>query len=407
MAIFELKTFVDIYTAVAEELKVQIADTTTINRIKRGINTIYLNEVVPLKKWWWLRDDIELEFEPLLETGTVSVIEGSATVTLSSAPTDSRKGFLFSVDGQDEVYKIEAHIKNSTAIKLSTFYNTSTNPTAGYKIWSEFIVLPSTLRETFEIRHEFRREPLTAVGPQEFRRITATIPKREGRPYFYTTFDFVDPTSLPVTSTLGSVLSRSSIGYVRTLNFSASLPNTIIEGSRINVTGTGNTRYNIKEAIVSSVAGVTLTYTATTNLDENTAGSGATKVKIINQEKSSERFRALMLYPAIFDTRTLLHVDFIKTVRPLENDADEPAMPLEDRIILLYGALQRAWAMQRNTEEAQRNQALYNNKLESMTGKIEDSLDKPVLKVSKIYLRSKRTRRSLRENNDRREFPLD
>ena len=40
---YKLLDFVDIYTAVCEELKVPITDGTTLGRIKRDINIVYIN----------------------------------------------------------------------------------------------------------------------------------------------------------------------------------------------------------------------------------------------------------------------------------------------------------------------------------------------------------------------------
>ena len=51
MAIFELRTFDDVIQAVREELKIQSTDTVSINRIKRNINSVYLDEVVPAEQW--------------------------------------------------------------------------------------------------------------------------------------------------------------------------------------------------------------------------------------------------------------------------------------------------------------------------------------------------------------------
>ena len=43
---YKLMDFSDIYTAICEELKIPTTDTTNLNRIKRAINMMYLDEVV-------------------------------------------------------------------------------------------------------------------------------------------------------------------------------------------------------------------------------------------------------------------------------------------------------------------------------------------------------------------------
>ena len=60
MAAYEIRTFSDIYTRVREELKLQASDTTNIQRIKRLVNEIYLDEVCPYEQWDWLHGRITL-----------------------------------------------------------------------------------------------------------------------------------------------------------------------------------------------------------------------------------------------------------------------------------------------------------------------------------------------------------
>jgi hypothetical protein len=54
MAAYKLLDFADIIDAVMEELKLQDSDTVSKNRIKRIINMVYLDEVVPASRWYWL-----------------------------------------------------------------------------------------------------------------------------------------------------------------------------------------------------------------------------------------------------------------------------------------------------------------------------------------------------------------
>jgi len=49
-----LRDFQDIYTAVMAELKIPVSDSVTLGRVKNDINQIYLDEVVPFKRWLWL-----------------------------------------------------------------------------------------------------------------------------------------------------------------------------------------------------------------------------------------------------------------------------------------------------------------------------------------------------------------
>jgi hypothetical protein len=79
-----LTDFEDIYTAVCEELKVPLTDGTTLARIKRDINMIYLNHVVPYKprSWDWLVQRENIVTYEKIETGTVTVTADSTTISL-------------------------------------------------------------------------------------------------------------------------------------------------------------------------------------------------------------------------------------------------------------------------------------------------------------------------------------
>lgn len=200
MAAYKLTDFSDIYTAVMEELKIQSTDTTTLNRIKRMINMIYLDEVVPASRWWWLYGHTTLTHANYYGEGTVSVTPLSTTVTLSTNPAStvgvsgSFKNYLFSVDGSNEIYRITAHTALATAVTIDRPYNGTLDADANYKIWTDEAALPTDLRETIEVWHDHIRAPCEGRGLQEFRKLVSEAPKVEGRPFYYSTHDFKDPT---------------------------------------------------------------------------------------------------------------------------------------------------------------------------------------------------------------------
>lgn len=115
---------------------------------------------------------------------------------------------------------------------------------------------------------------------------------------------------------------------------------------------------------------------------------------ISDGEHESDRYRILQIYPSVFSSTVTMHVDYVKEAPWLDDDSDEPVLPLEDRIVLYYGALAQLWSsLMRNPEEAARNFGLYQNKLGRMAGKIEEGFDKPVLQPDSFYFRSKRGNR--------------
>lgn len=191
-----LQTFLDIVDAISEDLGVQSTDTTARNKIKRMVNMVYVDEVVPFKRWPWLVKSTQIHHDEYYNTGTASVTPDSATVTLSVAPAasiGSLIGYKFSVDGNSQIYTISAHTAESTTVTLSTDYKEDLDATANYKIWRDRIDLPTDAKETIEIWHAKRTSTLTAVGFQEFRKYEAASAKHEGYPSVYHTSDFYDP----------------------------------------------------------------------------------------------------------------------------------------------------------------------------------------------------------------------
>lgn len=191
----EMVTYGDIISSIREKLGIQSSDTLATNKIKRMVNEVYLDEVVPFKRWIWLEKTLQVIHKPTYITGTVSVTEGSVSATLSTAPTGlgSFVGYRFSIDNSNQVYTIDTHVANATALTISTQFQEDTNATANFKIWRDRIDLPTNARETIEIWHSQQNKPLAAVGSQGFRALEAREPKAEGFPCHYDTWTFFDP----------------------------------------------------------------------------------------------------------------------------------------------------------------------------------------------------------------------
>lgn len=385
---YQLRTFKDIVDAICEQLKIQASDTVSRNRVKRNINLIYLDEVVTFKNWPWLRVSRTLQTEAYVSAGTASVTQNSVAVTLTTAPVTSKAGFYFSSNDSTEIYRITSHTAGSTTIALETPYTGATKSAASYKIWSDAVPLPADCKETIEISHQYNNQPLENYGLQEYRRITATGPKSEGRPKCYTTTDYEDPEPYSSVSGLPSPISRTSAGLVKSITFASSISAYLKPGDSIRVRGAGNYSYNI-EATVSAVSSTLLTYTGTVSVEESDVADTAILVEKRNVE-SYESYRKLLVYPYLSDKRTTLHVDYLKLVEPLENDTDEPIIPISNRIVLYYGGMWLSAERERNPEWAQSNYTLFQAHLARMAGKTEDSPDMPVLRPSRNYMASKR-----------------
>lgn len=315
LAAYKLLDFADLYTAACEELKIPTTDTINLNRIKRAINTTYINEVIPAQRWYWLVKNTAVTHRNYFANGTVNVTPGSSTITFSIAPgaSDGDSGTLlnwtFSTLGNNETYKITAHTALSTSATIDRAYNNDLDATAEFKVWPDFINLPTDCRETIELYHDHLRVPMSAKGLQEFREVQLNGPRQEGRPSCYQTTDFYDP-----------------------------------------------------------------------------SGGGETE---------ADRYRQLRVWPSISQYKTLIKVDYVVEADALDAAGDEPLMPIEDRIVLLYGALSKLWrSVGRSTEDSQINESLFQQKLAKMMGKIQDSMDKPRIEPQSKYMIARRGNRT-------------
>lgn len=394
-----VETFKDIIDAVQEEVGADPSDSKVIRRIKRDINLIYVQRLAASHLWPWLRHRVEVQSESKFSTGTAAVTANSTTVTLTESPAISYKGYYFSIDGYNERYRVAQHSANSSTLTLESPYTGSANSTASFKIWKNWVPLPADTRETLKVTHGFRNTPLDNLGPMKFEETEVTAPKAEGRPQYYSTGRFRKAEEFKTITDLPATASRSSGGYIRTIVFNATLgadedSALIAPGDKIEISGAGHQAYN-GEAIVASLSTTTatndtITYMAETKKTQTSTADTGITIKKINQEDSGEAFRELLIYPSINDSATTLAVETIREVQPLENDDDEPLIPIEDRDILVYGALSRQWIKASDPETWQINKAEYDAKYREMVGNLEDSTDAAQLRMNKTYLRAKR-----------------
>lgn len=393
MAIYQLKTFDDIVSAVLEEIKVQSGDTVNVNRIKRDINIGY-NDLVSRKNWRWLERSVDLQHKAYYSTGSASVTINSRTVTLTAGPSISVAGYYFSVDNDNEIYKIDTHVAASTTVTLTSPYIGSTASTAAYKIWTDAVPLPTDCSQTKQVTITNNPEPATHMGMSEFRRLVAINPKVVAEPQFYSTTDYKDPAGYQDIASLPATATRASAGLVKTVKFAANVSSYLAEGDRIKITGASDATYNgeweISDLSTTTNTNDTITFTGVTRLTESSTADTGMTVQLLSQKEDSEKYRELLVYPSLVTTNCLLHVEYVARVRPLEDTTDEPQMPIEDRLALVYYALYRVWTRMRNPEEAAKNLSLYEKKVNQMVGKWFDTQEKPKLEPSKNYLRRKR-----------------
>jgi hypothetical protein len=192
MATVTLTDFEDIYTAVCEELKVQLTDGATVGRIKRDINIVYLNHVIPFKPraWWWLEKNQDVQTVAKITTGTVTIAADSTTVTFSSAPSVDLDNYWFKVSGYPEVIKISAHTAASSTATLASAWRRGAVTAASYTLWKDEFALDSDMKEVIQVTHEHIPVPLDMKASNKFNEIRARLPEYNGYPRIATIGDF-------------------------------------------------------------------------------------------------------------------------------------------------------------------------------------------------------------------------
>lgn len=316
MATEEVKTFVQIYTSVCNDLGIPVTDTTRLNRIKKYINRIYQQKVAPRENWNWILKETSIRHKKVYSTGTASITNASTTVTLSAGPATtvgeagSFLDYKIKFEGWDEIYDISAHTAEATAVTIDTAFLGTTNTTATFKIWKPWVALPTDCAEVVETwfdKNTYR--PIEGLGIQDFHRRRRMSPYLEGVPLFFSQVDHYDPT-----------------------------PG--------------------------------------------------------DAETEADRYRKMLLYPARHATEdTTINILYRHEVTGLDADADEPILPVEDRDVLVLGALWYAWKnLIRDEESAQLAKMDFIEKLEEMSSRNEATTDTPQIGVDTTYMQLKRAR---------------
>lgn len=307
MAAVQLVDFSDIYSAVLEELKIPSSDTTTLDRVKRNINIAY-HQVATHTEWPWLMkrtDIVHRKYHAEGTSDTASVTNDSTTVTLSSAPDSglgSFVGYFLKIEGGSVVYTVASHTAGSASLTLSAAYQGTTNATAGFKIWTDRLNLPTDARLVTTITHDRSSREVLPIGLQKFDELSQVNRALTDTPKYFALDDFYDPS-------------------------------------------TGDA------------------------------------------ETETDRYRRVRIYPAVYDEGQIMHVTYIQEVDELDADGDEPAIPLEDRIVLVYGALALSWSRDRDPEAAGMNERKFMQKLSAMAARLTQERPRLEIDPSYMYLR--------------------
>src|SRR3990167_9792805 len=124
-------TYTDIETRVANALRIPVTNATEMAKIQNLINAVY-RDIGSKRAWKWREKRQVINTVAKITTGTVSLTNGSTTVTFSSAPTVSVAGYvlLMTTDTKDSgvAPRISAHTASSTSATLDAAYTERQTP---------------------------------------------------------------------------------------------------------------------------------------------------------------------------------------------------------------------------------------------------------------------------------------
>ncbi|MDI6761226.1 MAG: hypothetical protein QMD05_10415, partial [Candidatus Brocadiaceae bacterium] len=179
----------DILNRVLDRSGVSSSDTTTLPKVKRGIQTAY-EKVIASKQWGWLQNEETLNLSSIYETGTATFTNGSKAVTgASTVWTASHVGWLIKMTGYEEVYKVAGRTSN-TAITLEQVFNGTTTSAATYILYQPVYSLAADFDDLLNADEAFWPYYPNPVSVDRMRQLYNQYPTTTGKARHYTLLGF-------------------------------------------------------------------------------------------------------------------------------------------------------------------------------------------------------------------------
>lgn len=108
-----------------------------LNRVYRTLST-GASEFLPeyTVDWWWMRAESSLLLEPIFNTGTVALTQGSASITFNPAPAASQAGRRLRIKSgvaPPDLFVIASHTGGAAPATLDGAYTGETNTAAAFE----------------------------------------------------------------------------------------------------------------------------------------------------------------------------------------------------------------------------------------------------------------------------------
>ena len=184
--------FADIYLDTMNRFGIATTNTTVLTKVKRLINQ-GLRDWSIQRPWPILMRRAELRTFPDYSTGTVTVTQGSATLTGASTLWNTNNAwteknvqatFKFQRTADSEIYEVSS-VGSDTAITLLSKYTKATAAAAAYNIWQDEYALASDFDRPVVSRQLFNDIALRPLGFREWRARFSNA-NDVGKPLYYT-----------------------------------------------------------------------------------------------------------------------------------------------------------------------------------------------------------------------------
>ena len=149
------------------------------------INTRYM-QLAKAKSWTWLNSQFDLNILEPEEAGTVTMTEGSTTVTGVGTTFDVvHEGAVFiAKTGDRNRYRI-ASVTTATELELTSRWTDETASGDAYQISMDRYSMPGNLKNITSVSIDEISE-LVYKDPEQFRMLKQSDPTNVGRPQYYT-----------------------------------------------------------------------------------------------------------------------------------------------------------------------------------------------------------------------------
>lgn len=176
----QLTTFEDLYNDLAQRVRVNVSDATTLAQLKRYVNIGLHDMHVGFNyKFPWCERQATLIVQAPYTTGTVSISVGSTSLTGSSTAWNTansysvnnmRAGGKVTIAGTSDIYRVSS-VTNDTSATLATRYVASSNASAAsYTYFEDEYTLASDFLRPVDVQVFSQAYNIPIISRPEFRR---------------------------------------------------------------------------------------------------------------------------------------------------------------------------------------------------------------------------------------------